>query len=51
MALIPLLTFKECRMLVKFDPFHSQDILDNSPYCPSYNAYDGEFGFGSTNNC
>ena len=24
-----------------FNPFHSQDLIDNSPYCLSYNAYDG----------
>ena len=41
MASIPLLTFKECRILIKFDPFHWQDLIDNSPYCLSYNAYDG----------
>ena len=40
MALIPLLTFKECRMLAKVDHFHWQDLIDNSPYCLLYNAYD-----------
>ena len=24
-----------------YQPFHSQDLISNSPYCLQYNCYDG----------
>ena len=24
-----------------YQPFHSQDLISNSPYCLQYNGYDG----------